>query len=42
MKIFKTNTAKADALTAKLKALNIRDKDIRETFIHSGGKGGKT
>jgi peptide chain release factor len=41
MKPFKTNTAKDDALTAKLKALKIVDKDIRETFIHSGGKGGQ-
>ena len=41
MKIVKTNTAKNNALTAKLKSLNIHDKDISETFIHSGGKGGQ-
>ncbi|RAP39020.1 peptide chain release factor-like protein [Candidatus Marinamargulisbacteria bacterium SCGC AAA071-K20] len=41
MKIFKTNTSKDNALTAKLKSLRILDKDVRETFIHSGGKGGQ-
>jgi peptide chain release factor len=41
MKPFKTNTAIDDALTTKLKALKILDKDIKETFIHSGGKGGQ-
>ncbi|MFT5170470.1 MAG: protein subunit release factor B [Candidatus Marinamargulisbacteria bacterium] len=41
MKPFKTNIAKDNALIAKLKSLNIFDKDIKETFIHSGGKGGQ-
>ena len=41
MKPYKTNTSKEDALTKKLKSLNILDKDISETFIHSGGKGGQ-
>jgi peptide chain release factor len=41
MKTFKTNTIKDNALIAKLKSLRILDKDIRETFIHSGGKGGQ-
>lgn len=41
MKPFKTSTSKNDALMAKLKALNILDEDISESFIHSGGKGGQ-
>ena len=41
MKTFKTNTTKDNALKEKLKSLNILDKDISETFIHSGGKGGQ-
>lgn len=41
MKLFNTNTAKDMALIAKLKSLNIQDKDITETFIRSGGKGGQ-
>lgn len=41
MKAFKTNTIKDNALTEKLKSLRILDKDIKETFIHSGGKGGQ-
>jgi len=41
MKPFNTNAAKDNALIEKLKALNIFDKDIKETFIHSGGKGGQ-
>ena len=41
MKPFKTNTIKDNALSAKLKSLNILDKDVREIFIHSGGKGGQ-
>ncbi len=41
MKTFKTNTSKDTALAVKLKSLNILDKDISETFIHSGGKGGQ-
>ncbi|MBT5953765.1 peptide chain release factor-like protein [bacterium] len=41
MKAFKTNTINDTALKEKLKSLKILDKDIRETFIHSGGKGGQ-
>ena len=41
MKAFKTNTINDNALTEKLKSLNILDKDIKESFIHSGGKGGQ-
>jgi peptide chain release factor len=41
MKLFNTNTPKDNALTSKLKSLNILDKDISESFIHSGGKGGQ-
>ena len=41
MKAFKTNTINDNALTEKLKSLNSLDKDIKESFIHSGGKGGQ-
>ena len=37
----KPSTPKEIALKAKLKSLNILDKDIKESFIHSGGKGGQ-
>ena len=32
---------KGRALTSRLRALGIREEDLEETFIHSGGKGGQ-
>ena len=29
------------AIVARLRALGIRDEDLEETFVHSGGKGGQ-
>src|SRR5512146_1635156 len=35
------SSAKLQALDARLRALGIRDEDLEETFVHSGGKGGQ-
>jgi protein subunit release factor B len=35
------STAKSEALAERLRALGIREEDLEETFIHSGGKGGQ-
>jgi peptide chain release factor len=32
---------KGRAVVARLRALGIRDEDLEETFVHSGGKGGQ-
>lgn len=39
--MFPISAAKADALKAKMLSLNIREQDIEESFIRSGGKGGQ-
>ena len=39
--IFSVNENKEKALRAKMEALNIREDDIQESFIRSGGKGGQ-
>jgi protein subunit release factor B len=41
MTMFPVSAAKADALKAKMHSLNIREADIEESFIRSGGKGGQ-
>jgi protein subunit release factor B len=41
MKIFSVSPAKRKALTDKMDALDIREQDIEESFIRSGGKGGQ-
>ncbi|MFZ3090991.1 MAG: peptide chain release factor-like protein [Nitrospirota bacterium] len=41
MSIFSVSTQKEKALYERMKALNIREEDIEETFIRSGGKGGQ-
>jgi len=41
MGIFSVSETKEKALRAKMEALNIREEDIRESFIRSGGKGGQ-
>lgn len=41
MTMFPVSEAKADALKAKMHALNIRAQDIEESFIRSGGRGGQ-
>lgn len=41
MGIFSVNPAKENALKTKMYALNIYEKDIKESFIRSGGKGGQ-
>ncbi|OIO31543.1 MAG: peptide chain release factor-like protein [Nitrospirae bacterium CG_4_10_14_3_um_filter_44_29] len=41
MTMFPISAAKADALKAKMLSLNIREQDIEESFIRSGGKGGQ-
>jgi protein subunit release factor B len=33
--------SKADALAERMKELGIRESDLRETFVRSGGKGGQ-
>lgn len=41
MTIFSVRVAKVSALKAKILSLNIREQDIEESFIRSGGKGGQ-
>lgn len=41
MNIFSVSEAKAKALVEKMKALDIREDDIQESFIRSSGKGGQ-
>src|SRR3989339_728989 len=41
MTIFSVSEAKVSALKAKMLSLNIRARDIEESFIRSGGKGGQ-
>lgn len=41
MGIFSVSEAKEKALRAKMEALNVREEDIRESFVRSGGKGGQ-
>ena len=41
MSIFSVSPAKEKQLKEKMEALNIRDEDIDETFIRSGGRGGQ-
>ena len=41
MTMFSVSEAKVSALKAKMLSLNIREQDIEESFIRSGGKGGQ-
>lgn len=41
MSIFSVSPAKENELKAKMDALNIREEDIEESFVRSGGKGGQ-
>jgi len=41
MGIFSVSPAKENALKEKMLSLNIRENDIEESFIRSGGKGGQ-
>ncbi len=41
MGIFSVNPTKENALKEKMYALDIYEKDIKESFIRSGGKGGQ-
>lgn len=41
MSTFSVSLQKEKALYERMKALNIREEDIEETFIRSGGKGGQ-
>ena len=41
MSIFPISPLKAKQLLEKMEALNIREEDIAESFIRSGGKGGQ-
>jgi protein subunit release factor B len=41
MGMFPVSAAKESELKAKMEALNIRDADIEESFVRSGGKGGQ-
>lgn len=41
MSLFPVTTSKEKELKEKMEALNIREEDIEESFIRSGGKGGQ-
>ncbi|OGW25878.1 MAG: peptide chain release factor 1 [Nitrospirae bacterium GWC2_42_7] len=41
MNIFSVSPRKESALIEKMASLNIREEDIQESFIRSGGKGGQ-
>src|SRR5574337_1212095 len=41
MGMFSVSTSKEKELKDKMDALNIREEDIEESFIRSGGKGGQ-
>ena len=41
MTMFPVGEAKVSALKAKMLSLNIREQDIEESFIRSGGRGGQ-
>ena len=41
MSIFSVSQLKEKQLREKMEALNIREEDIQETFIRSGGRGGQ-
>jgi protein subunit release factor B len=41
MSIFPVTNTKDEALKAKMEALNIREADIEESFVRSGGHGGQ-
>ena len=41
MSIFSVSPPKEKELKAKMDALNIREEDIEESFVRSGGKGGQ-
>jgi protein subunit release factor B len=41
MGIFAVSSIKEKLLKEKMEALNIREEDIRESFVRSGGKGGQ-
>ncbi len=38
---FPVSSDKVEALAARLAALGIREEDLEESFVHSGGKGGQ-
>ena len=39
--MFPVSAAKADALAARMERLGIREDDLEESFVRSGGKGGQ-
>ncbi len=39
--MFPVSAAKADALAARMERLGIREEDLQESFVRSGGKGGQ-
>jgi peptide chain release factor len=39
--MFPVSSARERALMERLEALGVRDEDLEETFVHSGGKGGQ-
>ena len=41
MNLFSVSFKKEEALVEKMASLNIREEDIQESFIRSGGKGGQ-
>jgi protein subunit release factor B len=41
MSIFSVSQAKEKALKERMRSLHIREKDIEESFVRSGGKGGQ-
>lgn len=41
MGIFSVSSAKEQALREKMEALKIREEDLEESFVRSGGKGGQ-
>jgi protein subunit release factor B len=41
MGIFPVGQAKEEALKERMEALGIRDEDVEESFVRSGGKGGQ-
>src|SRR5262249_8247127 len=40
-RMFPVTSAKAQALAARMQRLGIREEDLTETFVRSGGKGGQ-
>ena len=41
MSIFPVSTPKEEALIAKMSELGVREEELEETFVRSGGKGGQ-